>query len=584
MKMKKKNKFICIGAAFLLLVFGAVYTVFIAPAFKKEKWVYIESDVTRGMLQVGVTESGSLDYGITSVLYDLDLSITEDDEEDEEDEEETVQKYLKVEKVYVSSGQRIKEGDELVKFTKESVENVRKLLENAMAEARVDYNTAESEYELAVLEAKTDYEKKKIAESHAKTENAYDKATVMDSIASMQAEVSKRTQNIAVLEEKLTEAAEDYAEALEDYEAACEDMSITDMGNTDNYMTMQSGYLRIQTQYRNAQNALTQAQNNLEENAGQIEALNRKISLAKAGSKIDSLSVAEEYEETLLQGENAQITYDAAVESLKEELREEEESKNTIEQQLQAFEEFVGEDGIIRATEEGLITQVGYEEGDRLTQAGVVVSYATPADMTITVDVTQEDVVALSIGNKAQIVFTAYPEDVYQGTILSIDTTATSRSSATISYQVVVQVEGDTSALYGGMTADITFVTEEKADVLYVSRKAIVTQDGKNYVYVKTAMGGKELTEVQIGIKNSTSVEIVSGLEEEDVIYIASRVSDEKEITTKEEDVSDMDETGGNTWMNMEGMPDMSDFGGQMPDMGGQMPGGNGGMQRGGGR
>lgn len=591
MKMKKKTKLICICAAAALLVLGAIYTVFIAPQLKKEKWVYIESQVERGTLKVGVTESGSLEYGITSILYDLDLSITsddDDDDDDDEEEEETTQKYLKVEEVYVAAGQRVQEGDALIKFTEESVASVRKLLETAYADAKVDYNTAESEYDLAVLEAKLDYEKLKITEKYASKTNQYDKSNVTDTIASMQAEVSQRTANIPVLEEKLAEAQENYAEAKEEYEAACETMEITGTDNTVNFMIIQSGYLSAQTQYRNAQSALTQAQTNLDNNAKEIESLNKKISLAKAGQKLDVLGVAEEYSEAVIQGENAQITYDAALESLKEDLREEEENKKEIEDQLAAFEEFVGEDGIIRATEEGLVTEVGYESGDRLTQTGTVVAYATPADMTISVDVTQEDVVALSVGNTVEILFTAYPDVMYEGRILSIDTTATSRSSATISYQVVVGVEGDTSALYGGMTADITFVTEEKEDVLYVSRKAIVEQDGKSFVYVKTALGGRELTEVQTGIKNTTSVEILSGLSEDDVIYIASKVSNEKEITAQNENEasdSDSGSSGESDFSGMDGeMPDMSDFGGEMPDMsnfGGQRPnmgGAGGGM------
>ena len=68
------------------------------------------------------------------------------------------------------------------------------------------------------------------------------------------------------------------------------------------------------------------------------------------------------------------------------------------------------------------------------------------------------------------------------------------------------------------MTADVIFVTEEKEDILYVSRKAIVEENGKTYVYRKTALGGKELAEVETGITNGVDIEILSGLEEGDTI------------------------------------------------------------------
>lgn len=583
--MKRKTKRISIAAGAVILLLGAGYTVFVAPRLNQEKWIYIESEVERGTLTVGVTESGALDYGITSILYDLNLTVSDGEEDDEDsEEEETVQKYLKVEAVYVAPGQRVQEGDALVKFTQDSVESVRKLLESALVDAKSSYNEAESEYELAVLEAKTDYETKEISGRYADEIYHAASSAVDDEIASMQIEIQMRTANIASLEEKVTEATEDYNDACEVYENAKETMSRTDTGNASNFMTIQTEYLNAQTAFRNAETALKQAKENLEDNASRIASLQLQVADATARQSIDKLEVQEAYLESVINGDNAQITYDAKVESLKEDLQEEEEQLEKIEGQLEAFEAFVGEDGILYADGAGIVTEVGYEAGDRLINTGTVAAYAAPGDMTISVDVTQEDIVTMSVGDGVEIKFSAYPDTVYEGTILSINTTATARESATISYEVVIGVEGDTGALYGGMTADITFVTEEKEDVLYISRKAIVDQNDKTYVYVKTALGGKELREVETGIKNSTSIEIVSGLEEGETIYIASRVSDEAAV----EDTAEMSENAADSGEMVEfsgdisdmpgldsgNLPDMPDFGGGMPDMGnGNAPG-----------
>ena len=69
----------------------------------------------------------------------------------------------------------------------------------------------------------------------------------------------------------------------------------------------------------------------------------------------------ETYQETVITGQNAQTTYNATVEDLKETLQEAEETKEKREEQLQAFEDFVGSDGILYAAEDGVITGVGYE-------------------------------------------------------------------------------------------------------------------------------------------------------------------------------------------------------------------------------
>lgn len=532
---KKQKKLILAGIALLLLILAACYTVFIAPLLQKEQWIYKEETVERGTLKVGVTESGSLEYNTKSIDYDLTLDVSDDDEDDSDDDDDTVQKYLKIEEIYAASGQRVTEGEELLKFTEDSVEAVRALLQNAVVEAQADYAEAESTYELSLLEAQTDYDTQKISASYAASIRNTSGTSVTNKVASLQVQLEQKQANAASLQEKLTEAQEDYQDALETYEAAKEGYEGAGTDNIVNFMTIQNGYLSARSKYQQAKSALTQAEDALSENESAITDLQNQLAAAQAKQKIDKLDTEETYQEAVITGQNAQTTYNAAVEDLKETLQEAEETKEKREEQLQAFEDFVGSDGILYATEDGVITEVSYEAGDRLTTTGALFSYATSDDMRISVDVTQEDIVDLQVGDAVDITFTAYPEDSYTGSILSINTTATSDYSNTVSYTVEISVEGELEQLYGGMTADVIFVTEEKEDVLYVSRKAIVEENGKTYVYRKTALGGRELAEVETGITNGVDIEILSGLEEGDTIYLASKVSSEAEVKSTEE-------------------------------------------------
>lgn len=532
---KKQKKLILAGIALLLLILAACYTVFIAPLLQKEQWIYKEETVERGTLKVGVTESGSLEYNTKSIDYDLTLDVSDDDEDDSDDDDDTVQKYLKIEEIYAASGQRVTEGEELLKFTEDSVEAVRALLQNAVVEAQADYAEAESTYELSLLEAQTDYDTQKISASYAASIRNTSGTSVTNKVASLQVQLEQKQANAASLQEKLTEAQEDYQDALETYEAAKEGYEGAGTDNTVNFMTIQNGYLSARSKYQQAKSALTQAEDALSENESAITDLQNQLAAAQAKQKIDKLDTEETYQEAVITGQNAQTTYNAAVEDLKETLQEAEETKEKREEQLQAFEDFVGSDGILYATEDGVITEVSYEAGDRLTTTGALFSYATSDDMRISVDVTQEDIVDLQVGDAVDITFTAYPEDSYTGSILSINTTATSDYSNTVSYTVEISVEGALEKLYGGMTADVIFVTEEKEDILYVSRKAIVEENGKTYVYRKTALGGRELAEVETGITNGVDIEILSGLEEGDTIYLASKVSSEAEVKSTEE-------------------------------------------------
>ena len=588
---KKQKKLILAGIALFLLILAASYTVFIAPLLQKEQWIYKEETVERGTLKVGVTESGSLEYNTKSIDYDLNLDVSDDDEDDSDDDDDTVQKYLKIEEIYAASGQRVTEGEELLKFTEDSVEAVRALLQNAVVEAQSDYAEAESTYELSLLEAQTDYDTQKISASYAASIRNTSGTSVTNNVASLQVQLEQKQANTASLQEKLTQAREDYQDALETYEAAKEGYEGAGTDNTVNFMTIQNGYLSARTKYQQAKSALTQAETAVTDNENAITELTNQLAAAQAKQKIDKLDTEETYQEAVITGQNAQTTYNATVEDLKETLQEAEETKEKREEQLQAFEDFVGSDGILYATEDGVITEVSYEAGDRLTTTGALFSYATSDDMRISVDVTQEDIVDLQVGDAVDITFTAYPEDSYTGSILSINTTATSDYSNTVSYTVEISVEGELEQLYGGMTADVIFVTEEKEDVLYVSRKAIVEENGKTYVYRKTALGGRELAEVETGITNGVDIEILSGLGEGDTIYLASKVSSEAEVKSTEEtaDAGSSSDTaiGSDTEF---GMPEDMQMpgGGDMPQggpggsgsdsFGGGMPGGPGGQ------
>lgn len=593
MRRKKKIKLILIIAAGILLAAAAGYTVFIAPLLEEEQWVYKEQTVERGVLKAGVTESGSLEYGVTSVLYDLDLDVSDENEEDEEDEEDddsdgTGQKYLKIEEVYVRTGERISEGDILYRFTQDSISDVRMLLENAAAQTQAEYAEAQNEYNLSVLEAETDAQILKLNEQYAAAVYENSSQTLDNEIAAIQVEIEKRTANISLLQKKLEEATEDYREAAEDFSEE-EKPSVED-NSTVNFMMMQKSYLNLQTQYENAKKTLEEAEQALEDNAKEIESLQKKLENASAKSRVNALEADETYRESVINGENARVTYDAEVESLKETLKEAEDEKDRREEQLEAFEAFVGEDGCLYADGEGIVTEVFYEAGDRLRDNGAMLSYTAPDDMTISVDVTQEDIVDLEVGDRVDITFTAYEGASYEGSIRSINTTATSRESNTVSYTVVIAVEGDTTLLYSGMTADIIFVTQQKEDVLYITRKAVMEEDGKSYVYYKNSAGEMEWKEIETGMDNGVNIEVLSGLKEGDTIYLASRVNSEDAVMGSDESAEDDGSESGlggtesaapDGVNGMEGMPGGNFEDGGIPSgegrpSGGEMPSGDG--------
>lgn len=589
---RKKKKRIFLAAALACLIMAACYTVFIQPLLKKDKWMYKEETVAKGTLTVGVTESGSLEYGITSQYYDLNLTVgSDEDEDDEEDGDETTEKYLKVEEVYVAAGQRISQGDALLKFTEDSVSDVRRLLTAALTDAQVSYSEARSEYSLSELQAQLDYEAEQVSGKYAKSIYGYTYQSVADSIQEKRLEIQALENKREALQESYEEAQESYEEALEAYETAKGDLENIGTGNEHVYVTFQSKYINAKSRYESALNRLNQALESIESNEEQIAGLQKETEQASAKQAIEQLEAKQEYEDGTLSSRNAQVSYTAELESLKEELEEALEELEAIQEQVDAFEAFVGSDGVVYAGGSGIVTEVGFKAGDSLVMSGVLVSYAPADRMQITVDVSQEDITSLSVGDSVEIEFKAYEGKKYEGVIASIVTTSTSEGSATVSYPVTIDVQGDTEGLFGGMTADVTFVTESKEDVLYVSRKAIVEENGKSYVYVDNSLGRKVLQEVSVGLGNGVNVEITEGLKEGDTIYIAGKVSSEADAAGTDTDSGSSEGSRGNSQdnstfdMEMQWDGTQTDMpagmqGVQIPDGGMQsVPGGNmGGM------
>lgn len=551
---KKYKKIIAALAGLLVIVFAACYTVFIAPNLEKEEWVYKETQVEKGELAVGVTESGTLEYIPTSQKYDLDLGDTQSEEEDDEENEEEIHRYLEVESVQVAVGERVLEGDEILSFTKESIESVRKLLKNQVSEAEVALAEAKSEYNLEVLDVEATYKKRLIEANGAATKRDADAAQSGWDVEEYQLQITQLYEDIVSLNEKWETVEETRYNSCLEYNDLHE--KIKDMDDNVEYAKIHDDYLKAKDTYENAVKQQDEIKKQIADAYEEIAQCEKQIETIQKNVDVVITEVQQEYDTTITAGELAASVRDTEIEKLMTEIETVEEELEECRERLADFETFVG-DGKIYAKEAGIITEIGYEDGDELIEFATIVSYTTAEDMKISVDVSQEDIVSLKVGDIVDIIFSAYEEETYQGVISSIKTTSTSEYATTVSYEVVISIQGDSSKLYGGMTADVTFVTEKKTDVVYVSKTAVEKDGEKRYVYVKDSNGEMVKKEVITGIENAIYVEIVEGLQEGDTVYAASKVSKKKEKDTKKKSDSE------NQQMT-DTLPDV--MGGQMPE------------------
>jgi macrolide-specific efflux system membrane fusion protein len=133
-----------------------------------------------------------------------------------------------------------------------------------------------------------------------------------------------------------------------------------------------------------------------------------------------------------------------------------------------------------------------------------------------TLSLTQVDVTKIISGQKVTMTMDAFPDITFTGTVLAINTSGSVNSNVT-SYSVTVLLDSTDLDIYTNMGVSATIITAIKNDVVSIPSTAI-----KNNTVQILKDGQPISVPVEVGVKNDTNVEIVSGLSEGDVVIIST--------------------------------------------------------------
>lgn len=583
MKSKKGKKFwirlVLLAVVMACIVSLAAYTLWIKPGESTEQYIYKETKVEKGDIVLGIEESGSVEMASSELDYDLTIDSDDDDDDDSSssdssDDDDDSTRYLVVEDVYVAQGQTINKGDKLFKLTDKSVESVRRLLESDASEANITLEEAKQEYSTGKLEASDTKQETDSAAADASDLYGATLSELQATIDGYNGDIESLTQEVQSLQEDVTDTdlLEELSDAKEEMESAENTLKDTDISNFGAYTANQSAYQTAKDAYDTIKDGIDTKKDQISEDLKTIKSDQKLLEQAQAALKKKQTEAENTHDSSVLNGKMSGEVYSYSVNSLKEAVTQAQTALDEAQSNLDAFNSFVGDDGIIYADGSGVVTAVNYEAGDDLVSTGAMLTYTKSDAYTVSIDVSEEDISSITVGDSVDITFSAYDGEDYKGKVTAISTTSSDDHATTVSYPVTIAIEGDTSKLYGGMTADVTFVTDSVSDVLQVSEQAIVTQNDKSYVYEKSG-DTYTLVPVETGFSNGTDIEIKSGLSEGDTVYIASKVtSDEtqlKDTSTSGASSAAVTSSQNTNSGQQGGMPS----GGQMPS-GGGMPGG----------
>ena len=83
----------------------------------------------------------------------------------------------------------------------------------------------------------------------------------------------------------------------------------------------------------------------------------------------------------------------------------------------------------------------------------------------------------------------------------------------------------ETPSVYQDMTAEVTFVTDEVSEVLYIPVRAVIQENGEDYVKVREEDGKIVRKEVSTGFTDGINIEIKEGLSEGETVLTETKVS-----------------------------------------------------------
>jgi HlyD family secretion protein len=257
----------------------------------------------------------------------------------------------------------------------------------------------------------------------------------------------------------------------------------------------------------------------------------------------------------------------------------------------QDFQEVVSTVGIIEPVQnenllgQGLVTEVNVEENEEVAEDDVLVTYADGTqllapfsgtvtqlnveadevdanaqqnqpsitvanldDLEVAIELSKNEANAIAVDQNVEL---TYLEETYEGIVSSIDSIATASDSGssplqagqatpTLNATVTFETE-DTNALIPGFDIDADIVTNTSTGALAIPIEALLYNDeGNPYVYV-VENGVANAREVETGIQEGVSLEILDGLAVDDqVIQLPDdTLTDGTEVTVVNDDANE---------------------------------------------
>jgi len=171
---------------------------------------------------------------------------------------------------------------------------------------------------------------------------------------------------------------------------------------------------------------------------------------------------------------------------------------------------------------EGVVMEVLATIGEQVGENTSILSLADFHEPLLRFWVEESDLGSVAVGKPVDIIFEAFPDDVFTGEVVRVDPVLVT-VDGTPAVQIWASVDlGDRETqLLSGMTADVEVIAAESRGTLLVPVEALREMSPDQYtVFIVKSDGELEMRTVVVGLRDVVSAEILEGLELGEVVSI----------------------------------------------------------------
>ncbi len=186
-------------------------------------------------------------------------------------------------------------------------------------------------------------------------------------------------------------------------------------------------------------------------------------------------------------------------------------------------------DATIMSPIHGTVLAKFVEEGDTVvssnqgfTEGTTLCTVADLSQVQVRGSIDEVDIGTVAVGQSAELEVDAYPNRVYDGTVVNVFPQGTQSPGGLTTFTVIVEVDNDDRSLLANMTAAISITTSELEDLLLVPFAAIRPgeETDEYVVFVRNEKGVPEQRDIVLGRTDYENYEVLEGLEEGELVKI----------------------------------------------------------------